>query len=482
MEVTVQSFTRLFPATPIKTPHTESLSIVEAFSTHSTAEALWFYDAVLDQSSSSIAERLKTSLVKTLDIFPQYSGRVSANTATQEGDHTERNGRLKLVWGTEKDLGLGLVIAKAEGRLSDLVPDPEQRRGMKGGWDHSNIPIKSLLPGDAFRPALITFLAQITTFECGGFALAISTSHALMDGGCLALFLQNWAYEHNLIFSSQPPKKGPPMPVFKPQLLDREAAGDIDGEGIDPSIAQQCQNLPQPHREPSLSNGTDHDEPALSKIFHFSGSEVDAIHAGAQIENQPVGRQQALIAYIWRTVNRARGWSADGREMNLGMTFDLRRRLGLPTTFLGSAVIHADAHLPGRDICNGSLNELSIKVKDTLNRYDATSLRALLHVLAYEKDPAKFAGQPGGLPPDRNLIVSIIPRMGFYDAIFEGQVPKFVTPTTILIKGLVMVMDARPSEPGKELKAWTDDGIDVVMTLEAETMEKLASDSAVWTI
>lgn len=55
-------------------------------------------------------------------------------------------------------------------------------------------------------------------------------------------------------------------------------------------------------------------------------------------------------------VDRARELSADERGMNLAITFDLRRRLGLPATFLGSEVMDVNMHLPGSEICDTYLN------------------------------------------------------------------------------------------------------------------------------
>jgi len=310
-----------------------------------------------------------------------------------------------------------------------------------------------------------------------------------MDGQSFTLFAQHWNYTYKTMFNS---KEGdipspPPTPIFDPQLFDREADGDIDGEALDPEIVKRAHTLPTPHYEIPTNGISKTQEPApilspsSSLILHFTRATTQRILQAANPPGakQKIGMQPALIAHLWRSINRARGLDSDPREMNLALPFDLRRRLSLPASTMGSSVIHADFHLPGRTICSSPLSSTAFSIKSAIEAYETYKLKALLHELAYEIDPRRYEGHPGRVSMERSLVVTVMPRMGFYSGFgFEGGVARLVIPVTVQMRGLVLVTEGRPMDGSGagEGKHWCDDGVDVMMTLEKEVMERLVGD------
>lgn len=63
----------------------------------------------------------------------------------------------------------------------------------------------------------------------------------------------------------------------------------------------------------------------------------------------------------------------------------------------------------------------------------------------------------------------------------EGWVPKFATFTIASIKGLVMIIDARPSGLGNELESWSASDTDAVMTLNSIPEHYLDCHYMAWT-
>ena len=481
MDIEITSFTRIFPTTKVERAESVPLSIIETFATHSTAEGVWFYHRPAGTSEFQLLDRLQESFRRTIDVFPQYSGRLVMNKECKpQGGHTERFARLKLVWGTDSDLGAGYVVARAGKKLSDLIPSAEERRKLVGGWDRTELPTTSFLPAKLFRPTLITFLVQVTTFACGGFAIGITTSHSLMDIQSVSFFAQHWASVYNRIFLPEIQTSTLQAPTFNPQLLDNEAAGNINGMERDYELVQKAHSLPKPHYEQGgdkeeVTASTAQGIESISKVFHFTADQSRIIWEAANLHGKSVGRQQALIAHVWSVINRARGFTDDERIMNLGMPFDLRRRFGLPTSFLGSPVIHADIHLSGSQLCTAPLSDVAASIKTTIGEYKLDKLRALLHELAFEENPQRYAAHPGQLPPERGLVITAIPHMNFFKVNFEGMIPELVLPTTVLINGLVVILEARPAN-GKCQTHWCDDGVDVMVTLEKYTMDNLTGD------
>lgn len=216
--------------------------------------AVWFYDqsSSPDGNTALSSDRLVRSLRTTLAAYPQWAGQLefapySVNTS---GGHTQRFGRLQIIYGDSSvDPGVELVIARCPSTLESLVPSQEERNEM-GAWNAGIIGKIALLPTSPrlaladmiTSEGLPSVIIQITTFSCGGVALAIKIAHPLADATALLQFTRDWANINKKAVTGSPSHI--PTPLFDPAALDRAAAGDIDAPELDLGIVEQAQRLP----------------------------------------------------------------------------------------------------------------------------------------------------------------------------------------------------------------------------------------------
>jgi len=84
-------------------------------------------------------------------------------------------------------------------------------------------------------------IIRLTTFDCGGVAVAVKMAHVLADAQAMVQFVNNWARVNRDILAQAPiPRLSP---VFDPSLIDRAAAGDIDAAKPDPEIIRAARTL-----------------------------------------------------------------------------------------------------------------------------------------------------------------------------------------------------------------------------------------------
>lgn len=195
---------RLFPEQPISSPHVVPLSIIDsAVVGFSPSSTYWLYDA---PSTKPTFESLAASLRKTLNIYPQLSGQVhyNATNAVSAHDHTQRYRRISVSYGNEKDPGVDFVAAESPLRLDELVPTLKERMSGDGAWEAGKLPTGELIQSS---PALVlldlnvweglpSLLVQITTFACGGVAVAAKMAHCLADAQTFLQIIRDWAAIH----------------------------------------------------------------------------------------------------------------------------------------------------------------------------------------------------------------------------------------------------------------------------------------------
>jgi hypothetical protein len=89
---------------------------------------------------------------------------------------------------------------------------------------------------------LPSMMAQITTFQCGGTAVAVKMSHPLADARALMSFMDDWAaVNRSLVQGVSLPV---PTPIFDPSLSDKQAAGDVNPKEPDQETLEVAQSLP----------------------------------------------------------------------------------------------------------------------------------------------------------------------------------------------------------------------------------------------
>ncbi|MCJ1399848.1 hypothetical protein MMC11_003051 [Xylographa trunciseda] len=271
-----------------------------------------------------------------------------------------------------------------------------------------------------------------------------------------------------------------PAPVFDPLRLNAAATGDIDASAADPEVVTRARTMPQ-HRYDWWASGGDcpesmqlacavppgfdakeigdsipwkewdFDVEVAHRVLHFSEKELENIWkaassgAGGKETETPsrISRHDALLAFVWMLVNRARGFSNDAGLVHLNMSLGLRARLSLPEYFVGSPLLLARVSSPGKEACDaGRLAATATQMRDTLGAFDRQALGAILHDTMFQESPQRVWNGFLGI---RDVIVTSWARLGAYEISFDprsGKGPWLVQPVMPAVDGIIEILEA----------------------------------------
>ena len=522
---------RLHPSHPPQAPTTIPLSILDnTVSNFPCSSAIWFFDCPPSLSTSkpghpplflstpTIAS-LTASLTQTLTLYPHWAGQLSLRTHDPNCGHTHRFGCIQISYDSLHDPGIELITAHASTTLSSLVPSASARATYFQGWDTSSGSLQEFFPATELAlkntkdtPGAPAVIVQLTTFTCGGLAIAVKIAHVLADAQSLSSFMHDWAHIHR---EGLEERMRHPVPLYAPGMLDAAAAGELDGTA-DPALVAEARALPlhrydwwasdkgrpsylaertrvPPELDPDIerSEGVampwdewDMSREVAHRLLHFSGREVEGIWEAAVAEDHGtcLSRHDAILAFVWGLINRAREMDNDERTVYLNLTLGVRARVEpkLPESFLGSPIILANISMTGIEASDpASLPLMAHNIRSTVAKFQPKAVAAVLHDMAHEISPQRlwqaFLGK-------RNIIVTSWAHQRMYEVDFGTRVPpRFVSAVLPDLDGIVEIMEAAPTpdKTGIEIngKHWCNDGVDVDLHLERSTMDRLLADS-----
>jgi hypothetical protein len=512
-------------------PNATTLSILDAtVAAFTPCAAAWIYDKPSSGLTHIITpDAFRRSLEVTLDSYPQWAGQLGWAPIDPNGEHTARPCRPRLVWGSDADPGVDFIVARCEANIPDAVPDVASRRAVEHGcWDAASAGTLALLPPYLLdlalrsvtspeRPGAPCMVAQLTSFACGGFALAIGLTHPLADAQTLVNFARDWAAVHTAMTAEASRPLPELAPVFDPTLLDAHASGDIDAPSPNAAILAQASSLPAhrydwwasgpgapewataqtlapvgeafsaPHEKPGVPlpwHEWDLGAPVARTIVHFAPAEVARIWAvvSTSSESGPrVSRLDALLAHLWACIVRARGLGADDDSpVHLDVTLGVRARTGppLPDAFVGSPLVILAATLPAAAVAAPSTPVAVVagRIRATVAALDPSALGAYLHERAHARVPHRTWGTFLGL---RHTLVTSWLGLGIYAIDFGAGAPRYIEPVMPDADGCVQVMEAgaRPSAAGaSETRRWHEEPVGVRLHLREDVMRKLLAD------
>jgi len=362
------STTHLFPELR-PSPRQIPLSILDTISaSFPPGSAVWLYDQPADElgRTALTVGQLQESLQKTLNAYPQWAGQLQFVGYKPSDNHTPHR-RVVLSYGKATDPGVELIVAHCPRSLASLIPSVAECGAGIGWWDVGGVSLQELIPefpGFALSECdksgfdgLPGMVIQLTTFDCGGVAVAIQAVHCLADAHTMVQFINDWARVNRAMLAHAPIP--PLVPIFDPSLLDQAAAGNIDADMAEPDLIEATRALPircfpppapANGNPPSLTPSTptqlaskDSRVPVGRYLLYFSPEEVQRIWEDASIESSGtyVTRFAALAALLWSLMMRNRELGRDQQTLDIPMNFRSRLFPALPETFIGSPTILA---------------------------------------------------------------------------------------------------------------------------------------------
>lgn len=208
-------------------------------------------------------------------------------------------------------------------------------------------------------------LWQLTQFEGGGLAIAISCAHMLADAVCLSALVTAWA-DMNLLGKMLSP------PCFHP--LPPPRVGDAPNRQHPPSRALVD------HYATSMESESPEAGGFATATFAFSDEMVRSILAEAQAADDGATAPSvfvALAALFWAAVSRAKG--KDRGLVDMTVCMDARKALNLSRSFFGNAMVFAGVR--GGEIGGSKLEVAAKAIADATKAIDYEGVAGLMEWL-----------------------------------------------------------------------------------------------------
>ncbi|KAI0178742.1 transferase family protein [Hypoxylon sp. FL1284] len=508
---------RIFPANGPQQKTVTKLSILDAtVALFTPCSAIWLYNRAdgADARDPVVFQRLEESLESVLDLYPHYSGQLRwASKELAQGDANPHYfGRPVVTYGAGEGPGVELIVAEDRRELSAIVPSHEERSTSKRVWRATDFPQHELQPDTQTAFSKFTefeglpgMAIQLTSFKCGGFAVAIKFTHCLSDATSLMQFAHTWAVHSRLLFgdsSKATARVIDEKPLFDPAQLDRYAHLICGGAVPDPDKVNKASALPI-HRydlwaadeitgaRPARPSAADElgrvdlsasipppwstwnvAAPVEHVQIRFKAATVANMKRAAaaslpdSLRGQRVSRLDAVLAHVWMLVNRARQHQDARHPVYLNITLGVRSRVAppLPDAFAGSPLLLAHVAKAGCEAATSTIGAIAGSIRETMARFTPDAVAAFLHDAAFEVSPQRlwqaFLGR-------NHVIVTSWVRARAYEVDFcaSRQLPRYVQGVMPRMDGVIQVMDV----------AGTDD-FDVSVILERDAMQRFLRD------
>ncbi|KAK8466213.1 hypothetical protein PHAVU_008G032450 [Phaseolus vulgaris] len=314
-------------------------------------ERIFFYTLPISHSSPSIfftqvVPKLKTSLSHTLQHFPPLAGNVVWSDSSSK----------PVVQYTPGD-AVSVVLAESEADFDHALDNAPK----EASESRCLVPHLESLDSRASVMAL-----QITLFPNRGFAIGISTHHAVLDGKSSTLFLKAWASlcktndDHSESSSSTPSLPPELEPFFDRTVIDTATvfggSSNIDklfsrllsNEDSDPRCLKLLPFHPklEDHvRGSFVLTGADLDKlrnRVLSK-WDSVGIVEEESNSNSRVSSKPTQLSTFVLTCAYATVCIAKAWHGVEKEKNkfcFGFSVDCRARLEtpIPENYFGNCV------------------------------------------------------------------------------------------------------------------------------------------------
>ncbi|XP_008392421.3 salutaridinol 7-O-acetyltransferase-like [Malus sylvestris] len=353
-----------------------------------------------------MSSHLQKSLSKTLVHFYPLAGRLK-DAATIECN----------------DQGVYFVEARMDCHLLNFLSQPDSTL-----FQHF-IPTSS-----AEKEDVIVLLVQLTVFNCGGIAIAVSLLHKIADASSLCTFVQSWTAASTALdqseFIGHDQRLGQVLPLF------------IGSSLLPPSemLITRTLDIPDPHQN------------FTTRRFVFSTSKMASLKAKAAITtNNPTNVELVSAVVVKCAIAAAQSIStSSSRPSVLFHAMNLRKRMvsPLPANTVGNLVWAFPVLIEESDI---KLHEVVVKLRkgltdfcnDKANRFKGEDGFAV--VSEYHTKEVEFISRGVNIFRCTSLC-----KFPIYDMDFGWGKPTWVA-TSMGFKNFIVLID---SKLGENIEAW----------------------------
>ncbi|WOG85478.1 hypothetical protein DCAR_0104667 [Daucus carota subsp. sativus] len=174
VEIISRELIKPYTATPPSFKN-HNISLIDELSPNLNVPTIFYYSAATDQHITTsiplVQKHLKNSLSKVLTSFHPFAGRYCIESRSVDCS----------------DQGAEFVEAKVDVRLDDLL---NQKKDLKIELLNELLPCP-LGAVDEYKDPLLAI--QVNAFSCGGFAVAVCSSHRIADMTTTISFVNAWA-------------------------------------------------------------------------------------------------------------------------------------------------------------------------------------------------------------------------------------------------------------------------------------------------
>jgi hypothetical protein len=244
----------------------------------------------------------------------------------------------------------------------------------------------------------------------GGSVLAVSISHALVDGFSFFHFLSSWA------------RTCRPDRLIIPSLEREPFLSQIDRTARDAppeSFTDQCGLFHGGRREPSRTIREE-------RFFLSDESIKSALEGARQGRGQSMTENDVIAALLWQKYLPQWLNEAGNPRVYLTLPFDFRRVMaGFPKSYFGCALCFATASSDRQSLINSSAGDLALLVRSAVSRMRSEQiLRSMSTLDAFRRNRGLAAVEELHLRhPASGMIVTNLTRMPIGDIDFGSGAP-----------------------------------------------------------
>ena len=270
-----------------------------------------------------------------------------------------------------------------------------------------------------------------------GSVLAVSVSHALLDGFSYFHFLSSWA---RICRGDR---------VLTPDQ-SREAFTDMDAGSVKSVTPEDVLNrcgLFVGAKRRALGN-----YPIDEDRFFINKQEIKSYLEEAKKENPEISftENHIITAFLWKKYIPMWSDGAGNPVVYITCPFDFRRKLrSVPRTYLGCSLCFATASTSYEKLCEARLAELAILVKQSIMRVNQDFILSSLSTLeSFRKQKGLAALENLHLRhPDHGMIITNLTRMPIPDLDFGFGAPEHFSMYNEVLRGAAIL----PAKDGVEV-------------------------------